>query len=674
MRKLNFYEWVRITNDQWVLDTVLNGYQIEFSVFPRFSSFMNEIKFSPNEAEIVSQEIDKLLFKGAIKKVDPVQGQFISNLFLVPKKDGSLRPVINLKNLNLFVDYQHFKQENLSFVFDIIQKDDFLTSIDLTDAYFSISIHDDFKKFLRFTWKGDILEFQVLSFGLACAPRVFTKILKPVFAFFRKFGIRCVFYIDDSLHMNQNFVDCQKETDFMVNKIDDLGFRVNRKKSVLSPTKRIIFFGLIIDTEVFKVFLTDEKIERIISLGTLILKQRNITIRCLSSFIGLIVHAFYAITLGPLHYRNLERNKNDELVCSNGDYDSNMLVSEYSVREITWWIDNVKLQNGKLIRPNPIDCWIDTDASLKGWGCRYEKFMIGGRWSVEEATHHINFLELLAIFLSLKAFFKDKRSLHIGIHSDNAVSVAYINDMGGMASLELDNLALEIWSWCTDRDLFLTAQYIPGSENFDADHMSRNFSDSTEWKLKTEIFDRLCAHFFNPDVDLFASRLNFQLPRFASWSFDPLASFTDAFTFSWSTLQPYIFPPFSLLGRILSKIMNDEVEKAILVVPFWPTQNWFPSLANSLISLPVRLPRHSDLLQQPHSGEPHPLQRTLNLIGCCVSGRLSLVREFQRHLQMSSLAHGEPQLSDSINIRGGSMYFGAVSERLIPFVRLKRMC
>jgi hypothetical protein len=52
-----------------------------------------------NTLVIVSTEIDKLLMKGAIKEVDAVEDQFISNLFLVPKKDGSFRPVINLKTL-----------------------------------------------------------------------------------------------------------------------------------------------------------------------------------------------------------------------------------------------------------------------------------------------------------------------------------------------------------------------------------------------------------------------------------------------------------------------------------------------------------------------------------------------------------------------------------------------
>ena len=98
MRKLNHTEWLKITSDLWILDTVKSGYKIEFNPVPDFSGFLLEIHCSKEKADILYLEIDKLLQKGAIEKVDPVEGQFISNIFLVPKKDGSLRPVINLKH------------------------------------------------------------------------------------------------------------------------------------------------------------------------------------------------------------------------------------------------------------------------------------------------------------------------------------------------------------------------------------------------------------------------------------------------------------------------------------------------------------------------------------------------------------------------------------------------
>ena len=77
MRKLIFSEWQKITNDLWILDTVKNGYAIEFSVFTNFSSFLPEIKLSTEKAEIVTAEVNKLLAKGAIKKFALLMG----NLF-----------------------------------------------------------------------------------------------------------------------------------------------------------------------------------------------------------------------------------------------------------------------------------------------------------------------------------------------------------------------------------------------------------------------------------------------------------------------------------------------------------------------------------------------------------------------------------------------------------------
>ena len=58
---------------------------------------------------------------------------------------------------------------------------------------------------------GDTLfEFKCLCFGISSAPRIFTKILKPVYAFFRQLGIRCIYYIDDSLIMNQHYYESLK--------------------------------------------------------------------------------------------------------------------------------------------------------------------------------------------------------------------------------------------------------------------------------------------------------------------------------------------------------------------------------------------------------------------------------------------------------------------------------
>ena len=84
---------------------------------------------------------------------------------------------------------------------------------------------------------------------------------------------------------------------------------------------------------------------------------------------------------------------------------------------------------------------------------------------------------------------------------------------------------------------------------------------------------------FKPDIDLFASRLNRQFPRYCSFKPDPDASYIDAFTFSWSDKHFNCFPTFSCVLRVLQKIIQDKAV-GVAVVPMWPTQLWYPIMTS----------------------------------------------------------------------------------------------
>lgn len=137
-----------------------------------------------------------------------------------------------------------------------------------------------------------------------------------------------------------------------------------------------------------------------------------------------------------------------------------------------------------------------------------------------------------------------------------------------------------------------------------------------------------------PDIDLFASRLNKQLNKFVSWNYNPEAYQVDAFSVSWSKFCPYIFPPFKLIGRVINKIFDDCVKQAIIIIPLWKTRICFPLVMSALVSVPIRLPRHKNLLTMPHTGEVHPL-RKIRLVACIVSGDHSKILDFQNWMQIS---------------------------------------
>lgn len=92
----------------------------------------------------------------------------MSTVFLVPKKDGSQRPVINLKKLNEYVQTEHFKMEGIYLLKDLLRLGDWMAKV---DAYFMIPIREQDRDFLKFAFKDKCYRFNCLPFGLTCAPR-----------------------------------------------------------------------------------------------------------------------------------------------------------------------------------------------------------------------------------------------------------------------------------------------------------------------------------------------------------------------------------------------------------------------------------------------------------------------------------------------------------------------
>ena len=125
-----------------------------------------------------------------------------------------------------------------------------------------------------------------------------------------------------------------------------------------------------------------------------------------------------------------------------------------------------------------------------------------------ESKRHINYLELLASFHALQCFVSNSRSIHVRLALDSSTAVVYINNMGGVRSPLLDSLSKSIWEWCKLRDIFISAQHIPGKVNNQADTLSREISSNLEWSLNGEVFQEIISQTFTPEIDLFASRLN----------------------------------------------------------------------------------------------------------------------------------------------------------------------
>ena len=232
---------------------------------------------------------------------------------------------------------------------------------------------------------------------------------------------------------------------------------------------------------------------------------------------------------------------------------------------------------------------------------------------------HINYLELLASLHALQYFVSNSRSTHVKLALDNSAPVASIDNMGVVRSPLLDSLSRSIWERCKLRDIFISAQHIPGKANNQVDTLSREVSSNLEWSLNDEVFHEVISQTFIPEIDLFASRFNAKTAKFISWHPQPGAVAVDAFSLCWGNMNCYAFPPFSLLPQVLANIRHDK-GVVLLIVPVWPTQSWYPLLLQFSTVQPILLPRLDNLLSLPHNPEQHPLRQT-------GLGRLDLIRK-----------------------------------------------
>lgn len=136
---------------------------------------------------------------------------------------------------------------------------------------------------------------------------------------------------------------------------------------------------------------------------------------------------------------------------------------------------------------------------------------------------------------------------------------------------------------------------------------------------KRLIYTQIVKQFGNPEIDLFASRINKKCKKFISWKCDPEALAVDAFTVNWEGVFFYAFPPFSLILKCIHKIQTDQAS-GILVFPYWPSQPWFPLIKSLLVGDLILFEPNKNLLSSPFR-ESHPLHQQLTLAAGQLSAR-----------------------------------------------------
>ncbi|KAF0027618.1 hypothetical protein F2P81_020359 [Scophthalmus maximus] len=207
----------------WMSRVTRDGYTLQFaSPPPPFNGVLETVMSSQAGAESLMTVLSELLEKEAISRVPPGQEceGYYSWYFLVPKKTGRMRPILDLSLFNKSIMRRPFHMFTIKHVLKCVHSGDWFASLD-------VPIVPRHRKFLRFSFRGVQFQYNRLPFGYSLAPRTFSKCVETALEPLRRRGIRVMFYLDDLLVLASSEHSAALHTVELASHLTLLGFAIN---------------------------------------------------------------------------------------------------------------------------------------------------------------------------------------------------------------------------------------------------------------------------------------------------------------------------------------------------------------------------------------------------------------------------------------------------------------
>ncbi len=295
--------WLTLPSlSRWLTRTIRLGYAIQFTRRPPKFNGVLETSVTARNAPVLREEIAVLLAKDAIEPVPPAKRRqgFYNPYFIVHKKGGGLRPILDLRVLNRALTLTRRR------IIKCIQPQDWFAAIDLKNAYFHVLILLRHRLFLRFAFEGRAWQYRVLPFRLSLSPRVFTKVVEGTLTPLREVGVRILNYLDDWLILAQSREQLGDPRDLVLRHLSQLGLRVNWEKSKLSPVQRISFLGVEFGSVSMTARLTEERAQAVLNCLSSFRGRNVVPLKQLQRLLGHMASAAAVTPLGLLHTRPLQ--------------------------------------------------------------------------------------------------------------------------------------------------------------------------------------------------------------------------------------------------------------------------------------------------------------------------------------------------------------------------------
>ena len=369
-----------------------------------------------------------------------------------------------------------------------------------------------------------------------------------------------------------------------------LGFIINLKKSVLSPTQELEFLGFILNSRKMTISVPSHKLHSLRKLARQMRSQERTMVQVLAQILETMLSAILPV---PLHYRNLEVAKTKVLKegCS---YDSQVNVKSDMRLDLTWWVDNAKHHNVPPLQITHWDRTIKSDASTIGWraNCQGRNTM---DTTGEKLSHQLSgapgSLPCPEVVCSSGDFNLDptlagQRNSHCLFEQDGRYSFT-VSVQTGSTDLGLVHRGRE-----AERTSRLR---VSSHDRFQCLATSSRHLSPTSGEFQSIHGGFICFSDQYPTTNI----LQLETRPSSSYSGCPFHFMENH--------HPYIFPPFAPNSRCLNKLREGKVT-AILIAPVWTNQIWFPQFLQSFDRLTNPSPTEPQHLDEPTgAGTAHPI-------------------------------------------------------------------
>jgi Reverse transcriptase (RNA-dependent DNA polymerase) len=595
--------WREIGASSEVLSWIEEGVGIDWVDGPPAPFHHGGCAVPPDAAGDWDALVSRLLLVGGLEYA--LDERFVSRAFLVPKKNGGWRLVVDLRWLNSHCVKQSVQYETLKSLRRFAMRNAWMVSFDLQDGYYHLAIKEEDRKYFTFCVNGKCYRCVGLPFGWTASPRIFTKLMRPVVQALRNMAtptpadgwsahrkkrrrhtLRVLPYLDDFLLIAHTPAAAASAAFAAKQLLSSLGLSWNDSKCVWAPTQRLVHLGLEVDTRkgVFRV--DDRRRNAIRNAARNLLcraseSARMVRVRDLAAFCGKAVSVQLAVLPARFYLRSLY----DALITKTS-WSSRVRLSHRAIKDLQWWAQLPQRWNGRPIELPSAEAELHVDSSSYGWGAIFNSlFHAHGLWPVDSPAH-ITLKELRAVRLALTSFRAHAADKCILVHEDNMAVVAALS---GLCSRSPEMMAelRELWTLLTSERIELVCQYINTHVN-PADPVSR-IKRPEDYQLDGAVFARLSDRWGPHTIDRFAAAHNTLLPLWNSEMHEPGSAGVNAFAQAdWGDHNNWCHPPVRLLPQLVQHLHCTGAAATVLV-PNWPAQPWYAplvELADDIVHLP----------------------------------------------------------------------------------------